>query len=363
MDRFPISSLKVPLKRPDLEAMLRLVRISRKLLQLPAYREAVAPELPESALCDPGYRAVMMGYDFHLTDEGPRLIEVNTNAGGAALALRACHGEPRLTASLNRRLLRMFRSEWQAFKGRDEPLSFVVILDEAPQEQALHPEMKRYVEWLAADGIEARIADPQELEGGAGGMTLDGRSIDLIYNRHCDFYLEDESQSAIREAYLAGGVCLTPNPFVYGHLADKRRLILWRNAQIMEAAGLTSAEISFLQQIVPESHLLGELDRDTVWQDRKQLVLKPVDRFGGKGVLLGRSMSRKRFEQFDPEQTLVQQLIPPSQVEDAEGNSFKVDIRLFAWRDRGLGVAARLYQGQVTNLQTEGGGFAAVELV
>ena len=27
-----------------------------------------------------------------------------------------------------------------------------------------------------------------------------------------------------------------------------------------------------------------------------------------------------------------------------------------------LGVAARLYRGQVTNLRTEGGGFAAVEL-
>lgn len=363
MDRFPVSSLEIPLRRQDLEAMLRLVRVSCKLLKSPVYRELVAPALPDSALFDPGYQAVMMGYDFHLTEEGPRLIEVNTNAGGAALALRACHGQPFLTPSLRRRLLRMFRSEWQAFSRDDRPLSSVVILDEKPEDQALYPEMKRYVEWLTADGIEARIADPAELEGGAGGLTLDGRSVDMIYNRHCDFYLEDEPQISIRSAYLAGKVCLTPNPFIYGHLADKRRLVLWRDVVRMEAAGLSASEIDLLQQVVPESHLLSDLDRDSVWQDRKQLVLKPVDRFGGKGVLIGRSMSRKRYEEFEPQQTLVQQLVPPSQVEDSEGNSFKVDIRLFAWRNRGLGVAARLYQGQVTNLQTVGGGFAAVRLV
>lgn len=37
-----------------------------------------------------------MGYDFHVTPEGPKLIEINTNAGGAFLnaalreAQRAC---------------------------------------------------------------------------------------------------------------------------------------------------------------------------------------------------------------------------------------------------------------------------------
>ena len=362
MDRFPISKLKVPLQRADLEAMLRLLRISWKLLQSPAYREMLAPELPETALFDPGYRAVMMGYDFHLTEAGPRLIEVNTNAGGAALALRACHGVPKLTASLARRLVRMFQREWRDFARDDRPLRSIVILDEKPAEQALYPEMNRYIEWFSAAGISAHIAGPEELEGGAQGLSLRGVPVDLIYNRHCDFYLEDQPLAAIRAAYLAGTVCLSPNPFVYGYLADKRRLVLWREQERMAAVGLNADEIALLQRVVPESFLLSDRDPDSVWQARKELVLKPVDRFGGKGVLLGRSMSRKRFEQFDPQLTLVQQLVPPSQVEESDGNSFKVDIRLFAWRDRGLGVAARLYQGQVTNLQTEGGGFAAVRL-
>ena len=33
------------------------------------------------------YGAFMMGFDFHLTESGPRLIEINTNAGGLATVI------------------------------------------------------------------------------------------------------------------------------------------------------------------------------------------------------------------------------------------------------------------------------------
>jgi hypothetical protein len=41
----------------------------------------------------------------------------------------------------------------------------------------------------------------------------------------------------------------------------------------------------------------------------------------------------------------------------------KTDLRLYAYRNRVLGVTARLYRGQVTNLRTPGGGFARVKVV
>ena len=41
----------------------------------------------------------------------------------------------------------------------------------------------------------------------------------------------------------------------------------------------------------------------------------------------------------------------------------KADFRLYVYRNRVLGISARLYQGQVTNLRTAGGGFAAVQVV
>ncbi len=362
MENLPISPLRVPLSKADLQQMLALLRLSWKLLESPAYHQLLADELPEIARFAPGHAGVMMGYDFHLTEDGPRLIEINTNAGGGALALRACHGESDLTPSLRRRFKEMFAQEWFNFNGGKKPLKHLVILDEDPATQALFPEMRLFALWLESFGIKTQIVDPGELEANEQGVFLGGQSIDLIYNRHCDFYLADKSMAGIRSAYLHGRVCLTPNPFVYGHLADKRRMILWRQVETMEGLGLTREQSHLLQQLIPASRLLGDLDPDQIWTERKRQVFKPVARFGSKGVLLGKSMSRKRFAELDPALTLVQELVPPSQIEDAEGNAFKVDLRLYAWQGRALGIAARLYQGQVTNLRTPGGGFAAVSL-
>ncbi|NJC88430.1 MAG: hypothetical protein FIB02_07860 [Desulfuromonas sp.] len=74
-------------------------------------------------------------------------------------------------------------------------------------------------------------------------------------------------------------------------------------------------------------------------------------------------MTRGRFEQLDPVTTLVQRLGPPSTTEVPGFGPMKTDLRLYAYRNRILGVTARLYRGQVTNLRTEGGGFAAVKIV
>jgi hypothetical protein len=51
--------------------------------QLPGYREAALSWAPPIANLDHGPIGALMGYDFHVTASGPKLIEVNTNAGGA----------------------------------------------------------------------------------------------------------------------------------------------------------------------------------------------------------------------------------------------------------------------------------------
>ena len=77
-----LSPAAVTLPRAALRRMLSLVRLLDRLSRHPVYRAAVAAEAPPVARFDPGHAAVMMGYDFHLGPAGPRLIEVNTNAGG-----------------------------------------------------------------------------------------------------------------------------------------------------------------------------------------------------------------------------------------------------------------------------------------
>ena len=360
-----ISPTTVELPRPALRKMLRLMRSLYALGKLPVYRERVLPKLPQVACFDPGHDAVMMGYDFHLSEEGPRLIEVNTNAGGGLIAYQAQFGSDGGDNTDLDRLQRGFLASFNEELSRHgrSGLQRVAIIDESPEEQFLYHEMLAYAEMLRQQGIDAQVVDPSALQADATGVSLEGKPIDLIYNRHCDFYLDSEAMSGLRAAYLARSVCLTPNPFVYGLLADKRRMILWSDPAALAELGLSDRTVDILLRTVPQSRLLADVDVEQIWKQRKQLAFKPVTRFGSRGVLLGRKISRKRFDELTPEETLVQQLVPPSEVTAKDGEVMKVDFRLFAYRNRLLGVAARLYQGQVTNMRTPGGGYAPVRIV
>ncbi len=368
LKELPISKLPALLPRKDLWQMMRLVRLLFRLSQQPEYRQQVLPDLPASARFNPGHAALMMGYDFHLTAEGPRLIEVNTNAGGGYIAwlseAQTHQDHPiQLSQRLENRLLASFRQEWADFSSNSSNLQSLLILDEDPQEQPLYPEMHACRDWLRQQRFWVEIAAPEELCISAEGVWLGERKIDLIYNRHCDFFLEQLNMAELQKAYLARTVCLSPNPFAYGLLADKRRMILWSAEEALLDFNLTAAERQLLLEMVPRSRLLADCDPEQLWQERKKLVFKPVSRFGSRGVLLGKSITRKRFAEQEPATTLVQDLVLPSVEEAQDGAAFKVDMRLFVYRDRLLGVGARLYQGQVTNLRTEGGGFAPVRLV
>ena len=367
--REAISTAPALLPRQDLARMMRLVRTLYRLSRLPAYRALVLPLVPEIARYNPGHDSVMMGYDFHLTPEGPRLIEVNTNAGGALLAYLAHFPDATLARAalperLRRQFLSAFAEEMRRFSrgARGKP-QHIAILDEDPENQYLYQEMVAFSRLFADWGVRCSIVGPEQLAADGEGVRTAGEPVDFIYNRHCDFFLESPEMAGIRAAYRSGRVCLSPNPFTYGLLADKRRLILWSDGQLLEGLGLDAGHAELLVHLIPESRLLAELDAEALWTDRRHWVFKPVSRFGSRGVFLGRKISRNRFNELDPRSTLVQRFAPPSQTETDDGTAYKTDFRLYVYRTRVLGVAARLYQGQVTNLRTAGGGFAPVRVV
>ena len=310
-----------------------------------------------------------MCYDFHLAGDIPRLIEVNTNAGGGLLACMACDpsltiDRPAVPDKLKATVLQMFADEFRAFSAghRQKPES-VVIVDDNPPGQYLYPEMCAFAELFTSWGAVSGLTAPETLDFNAEGLRFGGRPVEMLYNRHCDFYLETDAMAGIRSAYLNGQVCLTPNPHMYGLLADKRRLALWSSSQNLCDWALTPEERDLIALVLPNSALLADLDLAQTWTERKRHAFKPVDSFGSRGVLMGEKISRKRFDELPLETTLAQELVPPSMTEVPGYGVMKTDFRLFAYRDRVLGITARLYRGQVTNMRTPGGGFARVELV
>ncbi len=347
----------VHLRRKNMMTMIRFIRIMYNLSKLPSYQKSI--KLPNVACFEPKNSGVMMGYDFHITEQGPKLIEINTNAGGGNLAFNAAYAENIKQAELKikQKLLQMFNQEINLY-GKQP--SGIAIIDTEPKQQFFFPEMQKFAQILEKNWqVPTNIIDPAELKIKNNQLFLNDNKIDMIYNRHCDFYLE--TLPDIKAAYLANTVCLTPNPRVYGLLADKQRMISWSNLTNLLTLGLDNTIANFIASIVPETYLLADLNLEEIWNDRKQWVFKPINQFGSRGVILGSSLRKNRFESLLSQETLVQKLVKPS-LTNCKGyeKPMKTDIRIFAYRDKILGIGARLYRGQVTNFQAPESGYAPV---
>lgn len=363
--QFPISPYPVELPRNDLRVMVRLVRLLHKLSENNAYQALLEDSLPTTAKLNPKHHAVMMGYDFHLSEFGPKLIEVNTNAGGAWYAYLCA--QPLASGFAGRtanRLLASFLTEYALFKqDKGTRPDSIVILDSLPETQFLYPEMLVFADLFKQAGITAIIADPARLSAKDGAIYINNQRIDMIYNRHCDFYLQTPELAIVRDAWLNSQVCLSPNPRVYGLLADKRRMVLWSDPENIKPLGLSATALELLGQAIPPTKMLASLTPEEAWHTRKHWVFKPDTGYASRGVYVGKKLTTTKLGELDARNTVIQQWVPPSTSTFTDELPFKTDFRLFAYRDRILGISARLYQGQVTNLRTPHGGFAKVVVV
>jgi hypothetical protein len=188
---------------------------------------------------------------------------------------------------------------------------------------------------------------------------------DLVYNRLTDFYLESPQQSALRHAFSEQSACVTPNPREYWLLADKQRLIDFSTPGFLQSAGASAEEIAALQKVlIPSFEMKSFPSQDEIWSERKNLFFKPKRSHGGKSVYRGESVSRKVFERLLQEDVMIQQFKPAQKVPTDDPRSvlenWKFDLRFFVYRDEIQLVAARIYQGQVTNFASPLGGFTRV---
>lgn len=353
----------VTITRAALRDMINLVRALFTLSKNPLYITQCQHSSPEIAQFNPNHDSVLMGYDFHLNPSGPKLIEVNNNAGGLWLAWQAHHPKSKgFSGKLYDKLLAMFLHEYTLWCGnQDARPRNIAIIDDHPATQFLYAEMQAFAAIFNTAHITPFILDPTELTLTAQGLRFKDTPIDLIYNRHCDFYLQSPALAAVRDAWLARQVCLTPNPHTYALLADKQRMADWTTPENVQALNLPRHTQHLMARLIPQTRLLATQPREQIWQQRKQWVFKPTTAYASRGVYLGKKITTTKFAELDDTTTIIQDYIPPGQITAANGEAYKVDVRLFAYQQHILSVAARLYQGQVTNLRTEGGGFARVK--
>lgn len=370
------ANVPVFLPEADRDAMLAIVHAIEATARLPAYVDAVLQWASASARRDFGPAGAFMGYDFHLGSDAPRLIEINTNAGGAFLnafsarAQLACCDmvEPlkkgMTVGGFDEAVVAMLENEWQLQRRTGRPKT-VAIIDDAPAEQYLYPEFLLARQLLEANGIKTIIADPAELSYVGGELRAGETVVELVYNRLVDFALSQERHRALRDAYLDDAVVVTPNPHTHALYADKRNLALLSDLDQLRGWAVAPEVIQTLASI-PKAIRVTDDNAERLWSERKLLFFKPVAGHGGKAVYRGDKLTKSVWSEILGSEYIAQDIAPPSErmvkIDDA-AVSRKIDVRLYTYQGRMLLAAARLYQGQTTNFRTEGGGFAPVNFL
>jgi hypothetical protein len=349
----------------SLQKQQQIIAAVEKVIALPAFQQHVLSYAPISAAFIPKARGVFLGYDFHLTPTGSQLIEINTNAGGgllSALLIASQEKLPTELAALEASFISMFYEEWQAERGQ-QSLQSIAIVDQHPDSQYLLPEFILFQKLFQQQGIKTVICDPTELSYHNDALWYGNVSIDLIYNRLTDFGLDADAQQALKKAYLANAVVVTPHPRAHALYADKRNLTVLTNRILLQKLGVDSKTIETLIDGIAQTVCVHSSDAETLWARRKQLFFKPTKGYGSKAVYRGDKLTKRVFQEILCNDYVAQTLVLPSERNLNLATHLKFDLRHYVYKGQTLLASSRLYKGQTTNFRTVGGGFAPLVIL
>ena len=369
------ASVPMFVSREHIERMARVIGAVETVVATPHFRRAALAWASDVAQFDLGSPGGLLGYDFHLAVTGPQLIEINTNPGGALVnavlgrAQRSCCADaagfamaPMEAGAVEDALFEVFMTEWR-LQRKDAPLMSVAIVDETPQQQYLYPEFLLYRQLFSRHGIEVTICDPRELARRDARLWHASQPIDFVYNRLTDFALEEPAHAALKLAYLAREVVMSPHPRAHALYADKRNLTLLCDETFLRETGVADDAIATLLAAIPRTEIMTAGNRDALWAKRRQLFFKPAAGYGSRAAYRGDKLTKRVWEEIAKGPYVAQALVVPSErhvTHRQTPTALKADVRNYAYAGVVKLVAARLYQGQTTNFRTPEGGFAPV---
>jgi hypothetical protein len=344
------------------------------------------------ARIDPGYAtsSTASRLDAFLLPDSLHFAEYNAESpAGPGYTQRLCElfdGLPVMSRFREGRSVRFYRpiesllealiASYREWGGRADPPTMAIV---DWREVPTWTEFEILQEAFVAAGVPTIVCDPRELSFEGGRLTALGRAIDLVYRRVLinDVVERPEECAALVSAYEARAVCVA-NTFQC-KLAHKKAFFAVltdpRNASLFsgEERAAIAAHVPWTRLVRDERTGRGGREMsllELARADREQLVLKPNDEYGGKGVLLGWETSDGAWEAAlngalsDPAGSWVVQERIPIRREvfpqfDADGHvtmpEVLVDFAPYLFRGRMSGFLTRLSATGLANV-TSGGG-------
>ena len=186
--------------------------------------------------------------------------------------------------------------------GREAPRVAILDWREVPS----YSEFVLFAEYFKSQGLECIIADPREVEYRDGRLVSGDFHITLIYKRVLISELVERGgldQPVVR-AVRDGAVCMV-NPFRCKILHKKASLAVLsdeRNADLFtaEEREAIDAHIPWTCRVEQRHARIHDQAIDLIpyiVEHRENLVLKPNDEYGGKGIVLGWQVDAAGWEQ------------------------------------------------------------------
>lgn len=260
---------------------------------------------------DPGYGQVSptARLDSFLTDDAYSYVELNGESpAGIAFADSATDifktlpvmrkfAERYDFAGLegSSKMLKVLISCWDEFCGgraEREPTIAIVDLPDLPTVK----EFELFRDYFEAQGYDAVICSPQDLEFTNGKLYFGGVQIDVVYKRLLvnEYLPIMDEYPALIDAYRAGAVCMV-NSF-RGKLVHKKAIFAVltneRYAHLFDETELSAIaeHVPWTRKFRAERTANGGEEIDLVEWTRansSKLVLKPNDDYGGHGIYIG----------------------------------------------------------------------------
>jgi uncharacterized circularly permuted ATP-grasp superfamily protein len=287
------------------------VRVARAAFDGDARRLCAFLGTPEAevpwVVLDPGSPDVALSrLDAFLTDDGPRFIEINSDApagfGYGDRMARIFEEMPLFRAfrekvpvryvSSEAALVRAVLAPWRAQGGAGNPV--VAIVDWAEVKTRADQEILR--EAISARGSRCVLVDPRAMEVREGRLWTPAEPVDVVYRRAVLSELVERADDvrAFFSAYR-DSLCPFVNSFRCRLSEDKAFFALLTDEAFSPL--MSPEEAEFVSRLVPWTRKLEE--RRTrkdgreidlvpfVLGERERLVLKPAHAYGGKSVYVG----------------------------------------------------------------------------
>ena len=307
------------------EAMIRLMeKTTRLFLQEPAIRHAFGfkPEQVELIEVDPGYEPSIpcARFDSFFDGRNLRFTELNTDGtsgmDGAEKVAKLFVTSPTMREFFSSRPIKVFDINQSVLQtlvdcnrqfagGNPAESPRIAIVDW--KGVATSAEFEAFAEFCKERGYDAVVADPRELEYDGRVLSHGGLKIDIIYRRVVSHeYVERLKEvGAMTRAFKDHNVCVVGS-FRSDVAFNKKTFGVLQNPEFSRF--FTEEERELVSKHVPWTHALEDVEGDyhgergnvldLVREHKDELVLKPSDLYGGKGVYFGIQADSDEWERM-----------------------------------------------------------------